>query len=49
MLSGRCIITIEGKSAEYGAGDFVFIPKNHLHKAEALTDDMLLIGQRLAA
>ena len=50
MLSGRCCVTINGKVTYYEKGGIVFIPKNTVHRAEALSDElMLLVGQRIAA
>ena len=49
MMQGTCAITIEGKIKNYSAGDVISISKNLLHKAEATSDDMILIGQRIAA
>ncbi len=49
MLRGKCSITLEGKMSMYSSGDVIFIPKNHLHRAEAMSDDMILVGQRIAA
>lgn len=50
MLIGRCSVTINGVRNNYKAGDVIFIPKNSVHRAEALSDEpMLLVGQRLAA
>ncbi len=49
ILRGTCTMTINGKVSHHKAGDLISIPHNHLHKAEATSDDMILIGQRLAA
>ena len=50
MLIGRCSITLNGVINKYKAGDVIYIPKNSIHRAEALSDElMLLIGQRVAA
>jgi quercetin dioxygenase-like cupin family protein len=50
MLKGFCSVTIDGKIGYYKEGDLVYIPKNAVHKAEALSEGvMVLIGQRIAA
>ena len=49
MLSGSCSITCNGITQLYHKGEIVFIPKNTIHKAVALSNDMLLLGQRIAA
>lgn len=50
MLTGRCSITVNGVMNKYKAGDVVYIPKNSVHRAEVLSDElMILVGQRLAA
>jgi len=50
MLNGYCSITIDGKLNYYKEGDIAFIPKGAVHRAEALSDEpMLIIGQRVAA
>jgi quercetin dioxygenase-like cupin family protein len=49
MIEGKCSVTIEGETKFYSAGDIVFIPKNHVHRADALSDLMIVIGQRVAA
>ncbi len=48
MLRGKCSVTFAGKSNTYGPGDLITIPAQTAHKAVSLSDDMLLIGQRLA-
>lgn len=50
MLKGHCSVTIDGKVGYYKEGDIVFIPRKSVHRAEALSDErMLIIGQRIAA
>ena len=50
MLGGRCSVTVNGKVTYYEKGGVVFIPKNTVHRAEALSDEMMiLVGQRIAA
>jgi len=50
MLHGRCSVTIDGKIGHYSKGDLVYIPKKSIHRAEALSDEpMLVVGQRIAA
>ena len=50
VLKGQCSVTINGKLGYYKEGDIVFIPKKAVHRAEALSDErMLMIGQRIAA
>ena len=49
MIEGKCSVTIEGKTSFYSAGDIVFIPKNHVHRADALSEVMVVVGQRVAA
>ena len=50
MLKGYCSVTINGIIGYYREGDIVFIPGKALHRAEALSDEpMILIGQRIAA
>jgi quercetin dioxygenase-like cupin family protein len=50
MVKGHCSVTINGKIGFYNTGDLVYIPKMNVHRAEALSDEvMLLIGQRVAA
>lgn len=48
MLKGTCSIIFDGIEKVYAAGDIVFIPKNVAHKAQALSNDMMLVGQRIA-
>lgn len=47
MLKGSCSIFFDGVERFYEKGDLVFIPKNMAHKAQAQSDDMMLIGQRI--
>lgn len=49
MMKGLCAITVNGERNIYNEGAVVFIPARTIHKAEALTDNMWLIGQRVAA
>ena len=50
MLQGKCSVTIDGKIGYYKEGDIVYVPGKALHRAEALSDEpMILIGQRIAA
>ena len=50
MLKGHCSVTIDGKIGYYKEGDLVYVPKGCVHRAEALSDEtMVLIGQRIAA
>ena len=50
MVEGNCSIAIDGRIGYYHRGDLVFIPKRSVHRAEALSDEpMLIIGQRIAA
>jgi quercetin dioxygenase-like cupin family protein len=50
MLKGYCSVTIDGKIGYYREGDLVYIPRNAVHRAEALSDEpMIVIGQRIAA
>ena len=49
MLAGSCSFTFNGITQFYYKGDTVFIPKNTIHKAVAMSSDMLLLGQRIAA
>ena len=49
MLKGSCKVICNGVEALYHTGDLVYIPKNVIHKAISFSDDMLLIGQRIAA
>ncbi len=50
MLKGTCIITVNGVTTEYKAGDIIFIPRNTVHRAEVTSDEtMILAGQRIAA
>ncbi len=47
MLKGSCSILFDGIEKVYAKGDLVFIPKNVAHKAQAQSDDMMLVGQRI--
>lgn len=47
MLKGTCSIIFDGIEKVYATGDMVFIPKNVAHKAQALSNDMMLVGQRI--
>ena len=48
MLRGSCNITVNGITTTYYEGDIVFIPARTWHKAEASSDElMVLIGQRI--
>lgn len=50
MIKGSCNITVEGSTTTYHEGEMVFIPKGTLHRAEACSDEMMvLIGQRVTA
>lgn len=50
MLEGNCSVTQNGITRFYKAGDVIYIPKKVVHRAEALSDElMILIGQRVAA
>jgi quercetin dioxygenase-like cupin family protein len=50
MLKGNCSVTQDGVTKYYKEGDVIYIPKNVVHRAEALSDEpMVLIGQRVAA
>ena len=49
MLQGSCSITTHGQTRIYHEGDLICIPKNTMHKAVSLTDNMLLVGQQIAA
>lgn len=50
MINGYCSVTIDGVIGYYKEGDVVFIPNGCLHRAEALSDGiMMLVGQRIAA
>lgn len=49
VLNGTCTMTINGRVSHHKAGDLISIPANVIHKAEATADDMVLIGQRIAA
>lgn len=47
MLSGSCTITFNNKIHYYKKGDFVVVPSNTYHVAEATSVElMILIGQR---
>ena len=49
MLRGSCTVIRDGIHQLYNAGELVYIPKNVVHTAISFSDDMLLIGQRVAA
>ena len=49
MLKGTCLVTINGKTTAHKEGDLIFIPAKAFHRAEATSDEMILVGQRMAA
>lgn len=49
MLKGSCKVICNGVDKLYHAGDLIYIPKNVIHKAISCSNNMLLIGQRIAA
>lgn len=50
MLKGTCIIRFNKKEYHLKENDFIEIPANTMHHAEATSDEiMILIGQRIAA
>ncbi|MFI5172820.1 MAG: cupin domain-containing protein [Chitinophagales bacterium] len=50
MLQGSCKIEIDGITNYYNAGDFIEIAPGSTHRAEATSNElMILIGQRIAA
>jgi len=50
VFHGTCTMTINGKISHHKAGDLIAIKHSSLHKAEATSDEpMILIGQRIAA